>query len=446
MIPREIRSKRGPSRLSVPIVANLLLTLALFAAVGCLDRSSQGTMTPTKETLSPMEQTVSPTEIATQETRSAPPTVLNTRVPVSPSAVPTPAVCSFPLKGQIAFLSARNDTNGDAKFGESDEMRLYVLNTDGTGECRVGGFTNILSFAVPPQGGRIAIFEGGEENNGLSVLDTESGEKRILADNLAEGFVRPVWSPDGQWIGFRGSGYVFHAVLVDSQGSQAHHQITLQQDGVSLTDPWCWAPNSAELAFAGKNNLGGNFGIYRMNRDGSALTLVAELQEEWTLGTLRWSSDGSRIFFTSYHRWLEKIEQADPASGWAAATPFELYVIDLDSGETSRLTDIVDHGEVWWPEWSPDGETILYVYRMQEDRRDLWLMGADASNPSPLVQDPILVFSPHWSCAGDLIVFSGLDSTRLIYNNEIFTVSPDGTGLHRLTGNEFHDTFPAWLP
>jgi Tol biopolymer transport system component len=51
---------------------------------------------------------------------------------------------------------------------------------------------------------------------------------------------------------------------------------------------------------------------------------------------------------------------------------------------------------------------------------------------------------PSWSAAGRLIVFMS-NRGPLIEGASLYTVTPNGTGLRRLTRARFEDVDPAWL-
>lgn len=96
------------------------------------------------------------------------------------------------------------------------------------------------------------------------------------------------------------------------------------------------------------------------------------------------------------------------------------------------------------PVWSPDGRLIAAAVQ-SDDRRQLWLVGADGSEPRLLVDDPYeprvgfrdLSFSPN----GERVAFVG----RSAGSSQLELVGVNGTGRTRLT-SEVEVFNPRWSP
>src|SRR5918912_499932 len=70
-------------------------------------------------------------------------------------------------------------------------------------------------------------------------------------------------------------------------------------------------------------------------------------------GTPRWSPDGTKLAFVSSRKEKE---------------PSQLYVIPVDGGEPTRLTELKE--DVQDPVWSPDGTQIVFASRVRDDAYD----------------------------------------------------------------------------
>ncbi|PYP21275.1 MAG: translocation protein TolB, partial [Gemmatimonadetes bacterium] len=102
--------------------------------------------------------------------------------------------------------------------------------------------------------------------------------------------------------------------------------------------------------------------VYVMNSDG---THVVNLTQHVAINhEPAWSSDGSKIIFSSAGR--------DTTGRW------HLYVMNVDGSQLSRLT-FTSRSEMQ-PAWSPDGGKIALI-----SNNDLYVMNADGSAITPLV-------------------------------------------------------------
>jgi TolB protein len=123
---------------------------------------------------------------------------------------------------------------------------------------------------------------------------------------------------------------------------------------------------------------------------------------------------------------------------------WDLYVLDLASGETTRVTDSPEYdGD---PAWSPDGQWLVYTSYVN-DNLEVFLRNLDAPGDAPiqLTEHPGADYSPAWSPGGREIAFVSDRSgsadiwlARLDRVDDRFLNVSAGTG-----GQEAH---PAWSP
>jgi len=221
-----------------------------------------------------------------------------------------------------------------------------------------------------------------------------------------------------------------------------------------------WTPDGERITFSSRT------GAYTVRPDGIDLRELGSTLR--SMSQMNWSPDGRRIVFVS--------------SDIGADT--EIFVIDVDSGESNQLTDndCGDFEPVWlptgdrigwssdpygqadiftmhadggnvirltdspghdsYPCWSPDGSRIVFC----SDRTGAWeiyVMDADGSDVEQLTNAGSFAGSPRWSPNGAQIVFEARWDDD---DAEIYVMNADGSGVRQLTDNEADDRRPSWRP
>ena len=138
------------------------------------------------------------------------------------------------------------------------------------------------------------------------------------------------------------------------------------------------------------------------------------------------SPDGSRMLFTRFE------------SGYNDG-PAGLFLLDLDSGQATRLTAAEDQDNVNLPgeAWDSGSDRIVFSSdRLEAD--DLWRIAPDGTDFSRITTHTGLPWyiEPSWSPDGQWIVFEasqpGVSEDGRV--SAIWKVRADGTGLAQLTG------------
>jgi TolB protein len=134
---------------------------------------------------------------------------------------------------------------------------------------------------------------------------------------------------------------------------------------------------------------------------GSVTTVAGR---EYDVNSPQWSPDGTKIAFVSGN---------------------ELFLINSNGTGATRLTNGA------FPRWSPDGTQIVF-----ESRSGVSVINSDGSGETDLAPGAW----PAWSPTGAEIVFIDTDL-------QLSSISPDGTGLTRLTDLP-NDSIgpPVWSP
>jgi Tol biopolymer transport system component len=92
----------------------------------------------------------------------------------------------------------------------------------------------------------------------------------------------------------------------------------------------------------------------------------------------------------------------------------EIWLMDDDGANQTRLIEAHDGAMAWNPVWSPDGTRLAYTRLVLgnhppvniPDEADIWIANADGSDAHPLVARPDWQWIPHWSPDGAWIVYT----------------------------------------
>ena len=179
-----------------------------------------------------------------------------------------------------------------------------------------------------------------------------------------------------------------------------------------------------------------------------------------------WSSDGTKISYTSYRDnnpdlWVTDLRTGrhTKVSSWpginagAEWSPdgvelaltlskdgdSDIYALQPDGSIIRKLTR--NYGIDVSPTYSPDGATLCFV-SSRNGSPQLFLMDRDGSNVRRLTHRGGHNVAPSYSPDGRKIAFAGRDEGRF----DVFVMNSDGTGLRRLTQTAYDDEDPTWSP
>ncbi len=145
---------------------------------------------------------------------------------------------------------------------------------------------------------------------------------------------------------------------------------------------------------------------------------------------LSWSPDGKYVLFSKI-RW-----------GTHGDLIYDLYRCDAKSGCLDRISS---NERLEYPDWSPDGKTIVAAQFFRSGS-DLVLLNADGSNLRKLTDfsdDQVQIYSPRWSPDGKQVAFSIF---RKDGKRDIATVDVSSGAIHYLTDDSINDRYPIWSP
>lgn len=335
-----------------------------------------------------------------------------------------PFVFNFPVRTgpqpKLAFTTVR-----DGNF------EIYSMNSDGTNQTNLTKTpAGDYSPAWSPDGLKLAFFSDRDEMYQLYVMDADGTNQRRVPTPDVWVFSKPVWSPDGGRLVFRGytaeGTYDLFVVKVADASF-----VRLTNDGL-LEDNIHWSPNSERIAFTRQSET--DYGVndlFTVNADGSG---ELQVTTGLTVGGLDWSPDGLKFIFVN-------IGAYDFDTGQYEAN---IHVMNADGSGRTRLTENLIAST---PVWSPAGDKIAFSH----DQR-IYSMKADGSDLRNLTDIPFFNSFEHftgyrepvWSPDGGRIAFAAED-----YNTgdtDIYTLNADGSGPTRLTHAFEMDAEQVWRP
>jgi Tol biopolymer transport system component len=241
------------------------------------------------------------------------------------------------------------------------------------------------------------------EGSSIYLLDLSSGDswELVPAEGSNEG---PSISPDATTVTFesdRTGDWELYMIGIDGEN------LTRLTDADGQDSQSDWSPDGTQLAFESERD--GDFEIYVLDIATQELHQLTD-NDDWD-GAPVWSPDGTSIAFHSDRG-------ADPR--------WNVYVMADDGSDAERRIE-----NALEPEWSPDGRRITYDHdpEMSGDDRDIWISGADGSDPRPVVEGAAWQEGSEWLPDGSAILLTS-DRTGTFH---LHSVRPDGSDLTELT-------------
>ncbi|MFD9495392.1 TolB family protein [Streptomyces sp. NPDC060005] len=196
-----------------------------------------------------------------------------------------------------------------------------------------------------------------------------------------------------------------------------------------------WSPAGDWIAFG----LGGWFqeratmtaAVWRVRSDGTGAEALTD--NSTNAGFPSYSADGNRIV---YRVWGQE-------NG--------LRVLDLTTRTTTVLTTASDN----LPDWSADGDVILFTRKTSATNFDVCTIKPDGSGLRVLTSSGANDGHAVWGCDGRILYNSGMYGFReeaALYDNtfqpygQILAMNADGSGKQLLTDSQWEDSMPLYLP
>ena len=439
-------------------------------------------------------------------------------------------------EGRIVFASDLPRYPPPANLNLS---RVYSVGVDGRGRLSLSGDPGALAdewASVSPDRTKIAFLRGAE----LWLMNANGSEQRkLLSPGSGESFMtefgirEPAWSPDGTRLAVNvvvtppcseNSGKYacdpfFSGVIVDLAGARVGttglntswspdgRRLVYEVDesggpdervwqivvsnvdgtstreltaGIRVPEGACWAypswsPDGRRIA-VGLLDCNNGFDIDVWLRSyifpvgqGQARVLARDSNPVWSPGGLQLAflhgggdtgalyvsrGDGSRARLVSSSRVGAPVWSSRGGRlAFTAARKGQIETVNADGTHRRRITREPEGSRLTPLEWSRDGKRILYTATVIPSDPDLWTMSPAGTNLVRVTNNRLDENDPAWSPDGHLIAFARW-SAHDKYGHQreaIYTIRPDGTGERLLIGgpkalNTRPASNPAWSP
>jgi dipeptidyl aminopeptidase/acylaminoacyl peptidase len=302
---------------------------------------------------------------------SAVPAAYGWQAAASPALGKAPASAPQVLKEKIVFVRAdpsqgvasmRSITDANDETGRDSAMGIYP--THETPDM-------LATTAANPKTSQIVIMN--PDGSGATMSHVYGCD--------------PELSPDGTRIVYCSSRDNIYSQIY-TMNIDGSNQKRITNIGTGDACGPAWSHDGKKIAFYAfaLTNPSRNPEIWVMDPDGSNQDRLTDHGLDPT-----WSPDGRQIAFASKRDGV-----------------FQIYAMNSDGSNVRRLTK--HNAEDSNPGWAPDGASIAFISATGDDRRGLFLMGADGSKPRGIAQSKHQDFCfPSWSTDAQTVVFSALN-------------------------------------
>ncbi len=281
------------------------------------------------------------------------------------------------------LATASNDHGGQIAFTALSQ--IWIINADGSGQRSLPCDISCGDPSWSPDGQHIALTGWtslGAKINQIYVMNTDGSDFTVLSPPTLNGSPfsasHPTWSPDGQWIAFKGwrvDSDEGSAIYVMGKDGSGLHALTNPRVFIGVQHP-AWSPDGQSIAFdAYRNYPSVDTDIYVMQADGANPHPVTHTGYNIYP---TWSPDSRRIAFMSDRN----------------ADDYDIYIINSDGTHLHRVT----YNPAWdgEPAWSPDGKRLAFASSRQDDASwALYTVNIDSTGLRRVSGD-LPVVGPKW--------------------------------------------------
>jgi Tol biopolymer transport system component len=211
-----------------------------------------------------------------------------------------------------------------------------------------------------------------------------------------------------------------------------HISFSGDSEGAEQAD---WSPDGSTIAFDGPS--GNRVNIFTIRPDGTGL---AELPLTVTgfNGAPAYSPDGTKIAF-------------DQDAGPAEPTVHGIFVANADGSNPRRVTTGIRTANAYDTnaDWSPDGSRLSFTRVKNSKQAAIYVVKMNGEGLKRLTPWKLDAALASWAPDGSKLVFESYNDAQAGKSSNLFTISPNGGAMTRLTrfsGGATQALGPAWSP
>ncbi len=330
-----------------------------------------------------------------------------------------------PDGSKIAYAS-----NQDGNF------EIYTINADGTNKVRVtnnSGADNQPEWS--PDGTKIAFDTDRDGNHEVYLMNADGANQARLTNSSGPDY-QPYWSIP-QRIGSTSGASVSHTMTIQNTGSA-----TLNVSNITSSDgQFSINPTNFSVSPGGNQSVTVTFAPTSAGTKYSTLTITSnDLDAPTAKLMVNGTATAAPVPVFSFSAGsLSTNTRIAFYTGRDGNT--EVYAMDPDGTNPTRLTNNPANDGNSTGAWSPDGTKIAFNSN-RDGNVEIYTMNADGTNPIRLTANSTYESTPLWSPDGTKIAFySDRDG-----NGEVYVMNTDGTSQVRLTNNAVTDVPESWSP
>ena len=289
-----------------------------------------------------------------------------------------------PDGSQVALVRVTVDEKNDQY-----ETAIWLARTDGAeAPRRLTGGTRDNAPRWSPDGRRLAFVrsveqEGRPQPSQVFVLAMDGGEARAITE-MPRGAANPQWSPDGTTIAFSSTAKPEDLKKAEEEkkkeeqeGDAKAGEKPRESDVRVITRPVYRANGVADFGFVDPDRPSHIWTVAVPDAAAPVATPRQVTSGEFAEGNVRWSPDGSRIFFTS-----NRVQES-----YYYPNDSDLYAVPAGGGEPVKIASI--DGTIGAYAFSPDAARIAFVGTLHGNpvrsysQSDLWVMDLPGTGGQP---------------------------------------------------------------
>ena len=245
-----------------------------------------------------------------------------------------------PDGSQVALVRVTVDEKNDQY-----ETAIWLARTDGAeAPRRLTGGTRDNAPRWSPDGRRLAFVrsveqEGRPQPSQVFVLAMDGGEARAITE-MPRGAANPQWSPDGTTIAFSSTAKPEDLKKAEEEkkkeeqeGDAKAGEKPRESDVRVITRPVYRANGVADFGFVDPDRPSHIWTVAVPDAAAPVATPRQVTSGEFAEGNVRWSPDGSRIFFTS-----NRVQES-----YYYPNDSDLYAVPAGGGEPVKIADLARH-------------------------------------------------------------------------------------------------------